>query len=665
MINQSPILCFQLSPRQIIPSSDRLYPLNKDLQQTQDQTIRSLTRLGINLTVSLRYDYDPNQSPQLRTYLLIRQNDDQQNPDFLEQIASLVTKGKLSNFLILTPQTNWSDIQTLDWVKIIGEILKPEDWIEPQNCYFPQFFKPNPANDMLAVYDVIHRLDRRLILEITLKTYQNPNEKQLWVNGINQMLTQLEKVNSSGTPDQILSTALNLYRSYQQIYTTGELVQYSIKALGENQGDVYLVLNTLLEHATEVNNHQKSGQIVIVGNNKSEFSDSLNATQTIDIYSKIQGSIWQRSLENILIRDAIKPKKTGLAKFSDDSLSLSNPRFTPPLLNSNQNQPQSSDLVLGSPSGLAKFAASPPAAKIKDLKPLHRLATLSEIAGFFRIPIPPVTTQVTVKETMKQLPEKLTIEDVIQNYGKLITEDTYIVGVDEQGEPCISNFSKIPHRIIAGVPGSGKTNFITSVIYQFLHANPQRQIYIADFQAGLHYQFIVEQQPTVKMITQAKDCAELLAQLWEEHENRRTEMVKHRVRSLANLHQKTNIKKDRILLIIDEASYIKTMEKAFRVSIESHLNNLAAQSRVTGIHIIYCSQRPTTEVIDPQISNNMDERIIFRVSSSSSNLLLSDVTASNLPVDPPGRAIYRGIESQLKMVATPYVPDDIWENPLC
>jgi len=166
------------------------------------------------------------------------------------------------------------------------------------------------------------------------------------------------------------------------------------------------------------------------------------------------------------------------------------------------------------------------------------------------------------------------------------------------------------------------------------------------------------------MVTQLEECANLLAELWSEHEERRQQMLKNKVRNLEALNKIEGIDKKRTLLIIDEAFYIKTAERGLRGSIETNLNNLAAQSRVTGIHIIYCSQRPTSEVIDPQTANNMDERVIFRVSSAASQLLLGDYAAASLPIEPKGRAVYRGIESELKIIATPYVPDEIWDQKL-
>ncbi len=680
MIYQFYPICLEITPKRTIQDNTRPTELRKNLQQTQQQLITSISHLGTNLTISLRYIYDPNQSPKLKTYLLINRPHNTQTEEHSEQILSLLTKGKLSQFFTLTPQPNLTPFQNLDWVQTIGEILKHEEFIAPQNYYLPHLFEANQTNDMSAVCDVIHRLDSKLILEITLQTYENPNQKSLWVNAINQMLAQLDKVNAntSGIKDNILSVTSALYQKYQQSYPNSDLFQYSIKALAENRADAFPVLDALIHEAIKETPHGKRCRIIQVSKNQPGFSESLEATKNVDISSEIEWEGWQKNNSEMSIANAIQPQKKGLGKWGNDSGSLPDkPSFyhqnQPPMIggiNSEQNQnlPQLYNAVSDG-SGLAKFSATPPPSRMVDLKPLHRLATAQEISGFFRIAVSKVETNTFVEENINQIPQEFiegfTIENVVRKYREKITEDTYVVGIAEDGKVCISDFSKIPHRIIAGETGSGKTNFISSVIYQFLFANPSRQIYIVDFQAGLHYQFIVDQQPTVQMVTQNQDCAKLLNELWNTHEKRRQEMLTNRVRNLTDLKAKHGIINNRILLIIDEAFYIKTAERDVKKTIETHLNNLAAQSRVTGIHIIYCSQTPTSDIIDTQTSNNMGEKVIFRINSSTdSNRLLGEPTAASLPVEPKGRAIYKGLDGQPKLVVTPYVPDDIWENSL-
>ncbi|MEG4535419.1 FtsK/SpoIIIE domain-containing protein [Microcoleus sp. D2_18a_D3] len=679
MTYQSDPICFEIYPQRTIQDNSRPTELRKNLLQTQQQLISSISRLGTNLTISLRYIYDPNQSPKLKTYLLIARPHNTHTEEHSEQILSLLTKGKLSQFFTLTPQPNLTPFQNLDWVQVIGKILKHEELIAPQNYYLPHLFEANQTNDMSAVCEVLHRLDSKLILEITLQTYHNPNQKSLWVNAINQMLAQLEKVNAStsGIKDNILSVTSALYQKYQQSYPNSDLFQYSIKALAENRADAFPVLDTLINHAIKETAHGKRCRIIQISKDKPGFSESLQATKNVDISSAIEWEGWHKNNSEMSISQAIQPQKKGLAKFGHSVPFPDKPSFNhqsqPPMIggiNSEQNPnlPQLYNAVSDG-SGLAKLSSTPSPSRMVDLKPLHRLATVQEISGFFRIAVPKVDTNTFLEGNANQIPQEFievfTIEKVLRKYREKITEDTYVVGIAEDGKVCISDFSKIPHRIIAGETGSGKTNFVTSVIYQFLYANPSRQIYIVDFQAGLHYQFIVDQQPTVQMVTQNQDCAKLLQELWNEHEKRRQEMLTNRVRNLNDLKEKHGIIKDRILLIIDEAFYIKMAERDVKKTIETHLNNLAAQSRVTGIHIIYCSQTPTSDIIDSQTSNNMGEKVIFRINSSTdSNRLLGEATAASLPVEPKGRAIYKGLDGQPKLVVTPYVPDDIWENSL-
>jgi FtsK/SpoIIIE family len=674
--NQSYLLGLEITPKPTIQDNTRPTELRKNLQQTQQQLITSISYLATNLTISLRYIYDPNQSPKLKTYLLINHPQNTQTAEHSEQILSLLTKGKLSQFFTLTPQPNLTQFQNLDWVQTIGEILKHEEFIPPQNYYLPHLFEANQTNDMSAVCDVIHRLDSKLILEITLQTYHNPTQKSLWVNAINQMLAQLEKVNTntSGIKDNILSVTSALYQKYQQSYPNSDLFQYSIKALAENRADAFPVLDTLIHEAIKETPHGKRCRIIQVSKNQPGFSESLEATKNVNISSAIEWEGWHKNNSQMSIANAIQPQKKGLGKFGGNSGSLPDkPSFyhqnQPPMIggvNSEQNPnlPQLYNAVSDG-SGLAKLSSTPPPSRMVDLKPLHRLATAQEISGFFRIAVPPVNNTTSFEETVKMLPEILPIEEVIKKYGHLINEDTYLVGVEESGEPCLSNFEDIAHRLVAGVPKSGKTNFINSMIYQFLYAShkiqAEREIYIADFKEGLDYYRITRRYPNVKIVTEFDEFASLLNSLVQKYKQRVNALKTQDVESLAQLRAKCNTQDHRILLFIDEAASIVNAERSIKANIYRDLETLALKSRVADINMFYCTQQPADPNVTPsQILYNLDERVVFRVQSTISTRLLNDDRAGNLPVNPKGRAIYRGLEAEIKLIATPYVPKAIW-----
>jgi FtsK/SpoIIIE family len=304
------------------------------------------------------------------------------------------------------------------------------------------------------------------------------------------------------------------------------------------------------------------------------------------------------------------------------------------------------------------------------LKRLHRIVDLEDASAFFRLPISiggsyPCVPMENQRSQQVSLGD-MEVEEIIRQHGDLITEDTYIVGLDQYGKPYTSSFSKIPHRLIAGTTGAGKTNFILWVIYQFLYASHkigvQRNVYIADFKSGFDFHRLAKRFDTIKLVTKAEDLALLLADVWNEYERRLEVMIESDSESLKELRENMNSDDHRIIIIIDEAASILNAERKQREEISKYLQELSAKSRITGIHIFYCSQRPTPDVIPRLISDNMDERVVFRVFPAASQLLLDDDLASTLPSDPKGRAVYRGLEPDLKVLATPYFPKKLWDN---
>jgi hypothetical protein len=648
--------------------------LRKNLHQTQQQLISSISRLGTNLTISLRYIYDPNQSPKLKTYLLINHPDNTQTEEHSEQILSLLTKGKLSQFFTLTPQPNLTIFQHLDWVQMIGEIIKYEEFITPQNYYLPHIFESNQSNDMSAVCDVIHNLDSKLILEITLQTYHNPNQKSLWVNAINQMLAQLEKVNAntSGIKDNILSVTSALYQKYQQSYPNSDLFQYSIKALAENRADAFPVLNALIDEAIKETPHGKRCRIIQISKDKPEFYESLEATKNVDISSNIEWEGWQKNDSQLLIKNAIQPEKKGLGKFGGDSGSLPDkPSFNhenqPPLIGGvnsaqNQNLPQLYDTVSDG-SALAKFSSTPAPSRMVDLKPLHRLATAQEISGFFRIGIPKeISKEIPIESmTEKSLPVA-NAEDLFNYYKSLLEQnddtyrDSYIVGINDEGNPVISSWAETPHRLVAGVPGAGKTNFLNWVIFQFLYANPTGKIYIADF-AGVDFNFLAKHfKDNVEIITTVEDCQKLVEKIHtEEYQRRINLLTQAEVQNIQQLREE-GVEIQRTLWIIDEAADIALAPSKLKETIQTRLIEYARKGRKCGLHVIYCTQRPSTAIITPQVLESCEEKVVFRVGLAASEAIIESSQAAKISKESRGRAVLMLVGGDdNNYVNTPYI----------
>ncbi|MEG3843788.1 FtsK/SpoIIIE domain-containing protein [Microcoleus sp. herbarium14] len=669
MKKTSYFLSFEISYKRSIQETNKT-ELRKYLQQTQQQLISSISHLATNLIISLRYIYDPTQSPKLKTYLLINRPHNTRIAEDSEQILSLLTKGKLSQFFTLTPQPNLTPFQNLDWVQTIGEILKHEEFIPPQNYYLPHLFEANQTNDMSAVCDVIHRLDSKLILEITLQTYHNPTQKSLWVNAINQMLAQLDKVNAntSGIKDNILSVTSALYQKYQQSYPNSDLFQYSIKALAENRADAFPVLDTLIHEAIKETPHGKRCRIIQVSKNQPGFSESLEATKNVDISSAIEWEGWHKNNSEISIANAIQPQKKGLGKFGGDSGSLPDkpsfyPENQPPMIggvNSEQNQnlPQLYNAVSDG-SGLVKLSATPPASRMVDLKPLHRLATVQEISGFFRIAVP---QEISIENmTEKSLPVANS-EDLFNYYKSLLEQDSetyrdcYIVGINDEGNPVISSWAETPHRLVAGLTGAGKTNFLNWVIFQFLYANPTGKIYIADF-AGVDFNFLAKHfLDNVEIITTVEECQKLVEKIHTDEYQRRIELLKQaEVHNIQELREE-GVEIQRTLWIIDEAADIALAPSKLKETIQTRLIEYARKGRKCGLHVIYCTQRPSTAIITPQVLESCEEKVVFRVSLAASEAIIESSQAAKISKESRGRAVLMLVGGdENNYVNTPYI----------
>ncbi len=668
--NKSYLLGLEIAPKQTIQNNTHPTELRKNLQQTQQQLISSISRLATNLTISLRYIYDPNQSPKLKTYLLINRPHNTQTAEHSEQILSLLTKGKLSQFFTLTPQPNLTQFQNLDWVQTIGEILKHEEFIAPQNYYLPHLFEANQTNDMSAVCDVIHRLDSKLILEITLQTYDNPTKKSLWVNAINQMLAQLDQINAntSGIKDNILSVTSALYQKYQQSYPNSDLFQYSIKALAENRADAFPVLDALIHEAIKETPHGKRCRIIQVSKNQPGFSESLEATKNVDISSAIEWEGWHKNNSQMSIANAIQPQKKGLRKYGGDSGSFPDkpsfaPQNQPPMIggvNSEQNSnlPQLYNAVSDG-SGLAKLSSTPPPSRMVDLKPLHRLATAQEISGFFRIAVSQENSITNMTE--KSLPVA-NAEDLFKHYQMLLKKDPdryrdcYIVGVNDEGNPLISSWAETPNRLVAGIPGAGKSNFLNWVILQFIYANPKGKVYIADF-AGVDFNFLVNKlKANVEIITTIEQCLKLVEKIYDDEYQQRIDLLTNT--GVLNIQQlrEEGVEIQRTLWIIDEAADIALAPSKSKETIQARLIEYARKGRKCGLHLIYCTQRPSTTIITPQVLDACSEKIVFRVSLDASEAIIKTSQASKISKESRGRAVLMVVGGDDNdFVNTPYI----------
>ena len=226
------------------------------------------------------------------------------------------------------------------------------------------------------------------------------------------------------------------------------------------------------------------------------------------------------------------------------------------------------------------------------------------------------------------------------------------MGKDAFGEPVVVDLAAMPHMLVAGSTGAGKSVFINSVLVSLLikkSPNQMKLILIDPKQLELA---LYSRLPHLIMpvITEAKTAATALLWACQEMERRYSIMSEFGVRNIEGFNHKLKsaarpaldkISKfyefatedtyelPYIVVIIDEFADLILTQKG--KEIETHICRLAAKARAAGIHLMIATQRPSVDVITGLIKSNFPTRVSFRVTSSTdSRTILNAMGAEKL-----------------------------------
>ena len=201
------------------------------------------------------------------------------------------------------------------------------------------------------------------------------------------------------------------------------------------------------------------------------------------------------------------------------------------------------------------------------------------------------------------------------------------LGKDVSGEAISADLATMPHLLVAGTTGSGKSGCINAILTSILmHASPNevRMVLVDPKRVELnHYEAIPHLLTPV--VTAPRVAANVLANLIGEMENRYEVMGKARARNLPELNrvrQKTGEPPlPHILCVIDELADLMMIAPA---EVEDSIIRLAQKSRAVGIHLVLATQRPSTDVITGTIKVNIPARIAFAVASQVDSRVILD-----------------------------------------
>jgi DNA segregation ATPase FtsK/SpoIIIE, S-DNA-T family len=227
---------------------------------------------------------------------------------------------------------------------------------------------------------------------------------------------------------------------------------------------------------------------------------------------------------------------------------------------------------------------------------------------------------------MVHLREVLEEKSFIKNDSKL----TLAIGKDVSGNPIIDDLGDMPHLLIAGATGAGKTVCVNSLISSLLYkARPDqlkfilvdpKMVELAPFSGIPHL--------IHPIISEAKKAFAALNWAVGEMEQRYKKLAKEGSRNIDAYNKRASEKMPYIIIVVDELADLMTVA---RESIETAIQRLAQLSRAVGIHLILATQRPSVDVITGVIKANFPSRISFKVSSRvDSRTVLDSMGAEKL-----------------------------------
>ena len=230
------------------------------------------------------------------------------------------------------------------------------------------------------------------------------------------------------------------------------------------------------------------------------------------------------------------------------------------------------------------------------------------------------------------------------------------LGKNISGDPVISDLSSMPHLLIAGTTGSGKSVCINTIILSLLYRHTPEKCKFILIDPKMLELSTYEGVPHLlcPVITEAKKAASVLGWVVKEMESRYRLMTKEGVRNIDSYNSKHKLPMPYIVVVVDEMSDLMLVAGK---EIENYIQKLSQMARAAGIHIIMATQRPSVDVITGTIKANFPTRISFQVTSKiDSRTILGEQGAEQLLGK--GDMLYMSSANRIVRIHAPFVSDN-------
>ena len=235
------------------------------------------------------------------------------------------------------------------------------------------------------------------------------------------------------------------------------------------------------------------------------------------------------------------------------------------------------------------------------------------------------------------------LPEVLKWKDSYLSLDSFVLVLGESYTgPVTVNLTHIPHILLGGSTGSGKSVLLKLLLMQALRKGAE--VYIADFKGGVDFPKVWHEK--CRMCFTEEDLCDTLDRLVEELERRKSALKALGCPNIDAYNEIAERPLQRLIFACDEVAEVldKTgrskEDKELLAQIGNRLSTIARLGRAFGIHLILATQRPDANIIPGQIKNNMDFRVCGRADSVLSQIILDNTSAAEqIPKDARGRFI--------------------------
>ncbi len=261
-------------------------------------------------------------------------------------------------------------------------------------------------------------------------------------------------------------------------------------------------------------------------------------------------------------------------------------------------------------------------------------------------------------ELPNNMRENVYLSEILNNsdFKKKEIKLPIALGKSISGKPIIGDLSSMPHLLIAGTTGSGKSVCINTIILSLLYRHTPDKCKFILIDPKMLELSTYEGIPHLlcPVITEAKKAASVLGWVVKEMESRYRLMTKEGVRNIDGYNTKHKLPMPYIVVVVDEMSDLMLVAGK---EIENYIQKLSQMARAAGIHIIMATQRPSVDVITGTIKANFPTRISFQVTSKiDSRTILGEQGAEQLLGK--GDMLYMSSANRIVRIHAPFVSDN-------